>query len=165
MSGGFYDLSTTGGVAKTLFLDGKGLRHSPKSKNWKQDASKQTVWWTIRYCQWIYLDENKICRCDGRLLLWLVLRCDGWFCFGLMETKRMRGQSWIPKEIEFESSFCEAGEKTQARCLVIEDRPRQKSHRLFLPGEVILSHIWYYMISDHVESNIHVLVTNLVTTK
>jgi len=31
MSGGFYNLSSTGGVAMTLFLDRKVLRRSPKT--------------------------------------------------------------------------------------------------------------------------------------
>ena len=127
MSGGFYDLSTTGGVAKTLFLDGKGLRHSPKSKSRKQDASKQTVWWTICYCQWIYLDENKISWCDGRLLLWLVLRCDGRLLLWLDgDQTRMRGQiSKFWRISNFKALSVWQEKTTWVRCLVSEDRPYQ----------------------------------------
>jgi len=64
--------------------------------------------------------ENKLSRCDALLLLWLDSK-----------RKRMRGQI---RRISNFKTLSVAGEKTWARCLVIKDRPRQKSHRFIPPG-------------------------------
>jgi len=76
MSGGFYNLSSTGGVAMTLLLDRKGLRRSPKTtvKN-RMHQSKQ-FGELVATANGVTLMKSKYCDA-----------MDGYY-FGSMETEK-----------------------------------------------------------------------------
>ena len=78
-----------------------------------QSNSSVNYW----YCQWIYLDENKVSWCDGRLLLWFD-----------RDPKRMR--EW---NSEFQKPLCVSRGKCEGAVSQKEDRPHPEfPHQNFI---------------------------------